>query len=72
MPFVSKSQERWGNSPAGRKALGSKADVDEWNASTDYNSLPERVAPKQGALLKAMPSVKKVKMSKPPKAPMAG
>lgn len=40
MPFVSKAQARWGNSPAGRKALG---DVNEWNHATDFNSLPERV-----------------------------
>lgn len=39
MPFVSKAQARWGNSPAGRKALG---DVSEWNNSTDFKSLPER------------------------------
>lgn len=39
MPFVSKAQARWGNSPAGRKALG---DVEEWNKSTDFSSLPER------------------------------
>jgi hypothetical protein len=39
MPFVSKAQARWGNSPAGRKALG---DVDEWNRSTDFHHLPEK------------------------------
>lgn len=39
MPFVSKAQARWGNSPAGHKALG---DVDEWNHATDFSSLPER------------------------------
>ena len=39
MPFVSKAQARWGNSPEGRKALG---DVDEWNKATDFSSLPER------------------------------
>jgi hypothetical protein len=39
MPFVSKAQARWGNSPSGRRALG---DVDEWNQSTDFHDLPER------------------------------
>lgn len=39
MPFVSRKQAAWGNSPAGRRALG---DVAEWNASTDFSSLPER------------------------------
>lgn len=42
MPFVSRAQQRWGNSPAGRKALGGKGAVDEWNASTNFESLPER------------------------------
>lgn len=39
MPFVSKAQARWGNSPAGHKALG---DVDEWNSATDFSHLPEK------------------------------
>ena len=39
MPFASKAQARWGNSPAGHKALG---DVGEWNKATDFSSLPER------------------------------
>jgi hypothetical protein len=39
VPFVSKAQARWGNSPAGRKALG---DVGEWNSSTDFSHLPEK------------------------------
>lgn len=42
MPFVSQAQQRWGNSPAGRKALGKKG-VAEWNASTKGKSLPEKV-----------------------------
>lgn len=41
MPFVSKAQVRWGNSPAGRKALGASG-VQEWNAATKGKSLPER------------------------------
>lgn len=41
MPFVSKAQQRWGNSPAGKKALGS-AGVAEWNAATKGKKLPQR------------------------------
>ena len=39
MPWVSKAQERWGNSPAGHKALGD-AGVDEWNQASKGMSLP--------------------------------
>jgi hypothetical protein len=42
MPFVSKQQEKWGHSPSGLAALGGKAKVDEWQASTP-KGLPERV-----------------------------
>lgn len=41
MPFKSKAQMRWGNSPAGRKALGT-AGVAEWNSATKGLKLPER------------------------------
>lgn len=34
MPFVSKKQQAWGNSPAGIKALGGKKAVEEWNKAT--------------------------------------
>lgn len=43
MPFVSKSQQRWGNSPAGIKALGGKRNVTEWNKATEGKKLPQRV-----------------------------
>lgn len=43
MPFVSESQRRWGNSPSGHKALGSKG-VDEWNQASAGKSLPEKVS----------------------------
>lgn len=33
MPWQSAKQERWGNSPAGKKALGA-AGVAEWNAAS--------------------------------------
>jgi hypothetical protein len=33
MPWVSAKQRRWGNSPAGHKALGDKG-VAEWNAAS--------------------------------------
>lgn len=45
MPFVSKAQERWGNSPAGRKALGSK--LSEWNSATKGRKLPNKVKKKK-------------------------
>lgn len=44
MPFVSRSQQAWGNSPAGVKALGGPAKVAEWNASTKGAKLPKRIA----------------------------
>ncbi len=42
MPFKSRAQQRWGNSPSGQKALG-KAGVAEWNSTTGNKSLPERL-----------------------------
>jgi hypothetical protein len=41
MPFVSKAQMRWGNSPAGHRALGDSG-VKEWNAATKGKSIPAR------------------------------
>ncbi len=43
MPFVSKAQMRWGNSPAGVKALGGPAKVAEWDQATKFAKLPGRV-----------------------------
>ena len=43
MPWKSKAQRRWGNSPAGIKALGGKKAVEEWNKSTGGKKLPTRV-----------------------------
>lgn len=45
MPFVSRKQQRWGNSPAGTKALGGKKRVKEWNDSTAEKEIPEKVTP---------------------------
>lgn len=45
MPFKSKAQERWGNSLAGRKALGA-AGVQEWNQASKGLPLPEKVSAK--------------------------
>ncbi len=42
MPFLSKSQQRWGHTPAGVKALGGKAAVSEWDAATP-KGLPAKV-----------------------------
>lgn len=58
MPFVSKQQEKWGNSPTGIKALGGKAKVQEWNASTDQSRLPEKVGSSKSKGLR-MPKPKK-------------
>lgn len=41
MPWLSKAQARWGNSPAGLKALGGEEKVSEWNRATT-KPLPER------------------------------
>jgi hypothetical protein len=43
MPFLSKAQQRWGNSPAGIKALGGKKKVAEWNDVTKGRKLPARI-----------------------------
>lgn len=51
MPFKSKAQSRWANSPAGLRALGGKDKLDEWNQSTDFGSLPDK---SDGALSKAL------------------
>ena len=45
MPFVSKKQQAWGNSPAGIKELGGKKAAAEWNRATPKN-IP-KVAPKK-------------------------
>jgi len=41
MPWVSAAQRRWGNSPAGHRALGD-AGVNEWNAASKGQHPPER------------------------------
>ena len=43
MPWKSQAQRKWGNSPAGIKALGGKKNVEEWNKSTKGKKLPQRV-----------------------------
>lgn len=45
MPWKSRQQEKWGNSPAGKKALG-KSGVDEWNAASKGKKLPKKVKKK--------------------------
>jgi hypothetical protein len=42
MPFKSKAQMRWGNSPAGHAALGD-AGVKEFDAATKGKMLPAKV-----------------------------
>jgi hypothetical protein len=46
MPWKSEAQRKWGNSPAGIKALGGKKNVAEWNKSTGNKPLP-KYAPKK-------------------------
>lgn len=46
MPWKSQAQKKWGNSPAGIKALGGKEAVKEWNKATGNKKLP-KVAPKK-------------------------
>lgn len=42
MPFLSRKQQRWGNSPSGVAALGGSEKVAEWNAATPKGSgVPE-------------------------------
>ena len=43
MPWKSESQRKWGNSPAGIRALGGKQNVAEWNRATGNKKLPQRV-----------------------------
>jgi len=57
MPFRSRAQSRWGNSPAGLRALGGKDKIDEWNASTDLGSLPEKAEGMISKALKRKPAV---------------
>lgn len=44
MPWDSAKQRRWGNSPAGHKALGDKA-VNEFNQASKGMKLPETKGP---------------------------
>lgn len=46
MPWKSQAQRKWGNSPAGIKALGGIKVVQEWNTATKGKKLP-KVAPKK-------------------------
>ena len=47
MPAKSLAQNRWANSPAGKKALGKKT-LEEWNSKTKGKKLPEKIKPKKG------------------------
>lgn len=40
MPWKSKAQEKWGNSPSGHKALG-EAGVQEFNSASKGKKLPK-------------------------------
>jgi hypothetical protein len=43
MPWKSEAQRRWGNSPAGIKALGGKKKAKEWNDESKGKNRPEHV-----------------------------
>lgn len=46
MPFKSEAQRRWAYTPAGTKALGGKAKVQEWENATGNKKLPKVVKKK--------------------------
>jgi hypothetical protein len=45
MPWKSRQQEKWGNSPSGKKAMGQKA-VNEFNQASKGAKLPKKVKKK--------------------------
>ncbi len=51
MPFKSKAQARFANSPAGLRKFGGQDKVDEWNQSTNFDALPDKV---EGVLSKSL------------------
>jgi hypothetical protein len=59
MPFKSLAQMRWGNSPAGIKALGGPAKVKEWDSASKGLKLPGKVS--GGLLGKALKRKPKLK-----------
>jgi hypothetical protein len=46
MPWRSRRQSRWGNSPTGRREMGASK-VREFNDATDWLVLPEEVGKKK-------------------------
>jgi hypothetical protein len=59
VPWKSKAQERWGNSPSGHAALGT-AGVNEWNQATGKGAkLPERKRKKPSLEHKVAKKIKK-------------
>ena len=50
-PWTSKKQAAWGHAKAGKKALGGKKKVEEWDDATDWKRLKDkttkRTAPKK-------------------------
>lgn len=47
-PWKSKSQQAWGHSPSGQKALGSKKVAEYDKATPSFKKLPEKAKPKSG------------------------
>lgn len=58
MPWKSKAQERWGNSPSGHAALGD-AGVSEWNSASKDKSLPDKKSSPMDKMLKSAMTKKK-------------
>lgn len=56
MPWLSKKQAAWGHS-VGAKALGGPAKLAEWDASTDFTNLPEKVPEKNTMGMKKPPKI---------------
>ena len=64
MSWKSDKQRKWGNSPAGIKALGGKAKVAEWNNASEGMKLPMRkshsvIHAKMGTIKHNHPAYKK-------------
>jgi hypothetical protein len=48
MPWKSKKQQRWGHGKGGKKAGFTEKEIEEWDESTDFDSLPEEATSGKG------------------------
>lgn len=60
MPWKSDKQRRWGNSPAGVKALGKKG-VAEWNSASKGKKLTKKVKKMKSQYPSEVASLKKTR-----------